>query len=338
MAVFTLLPASSSFSQDDPNVPNEQMQAVLDQLAAFEAPPFHEVTPRIAREMPSAADAVVAVLASRGETAAPEAVADVAHRLIPGAEEDLLVRIYTPEGAGPFPVIVYFHGGGWVFANLNVYDASARALTNAAGAIVVSVAYRQAPEFPFPAAAEDAYAATQWIMSNAAEFNGDGTRVAVVGESAGGNLAAVTTLMARDRGGLMPVYQVLVYPITQVVDFETPSYQEQADAAPLSRAGMMWFVGHYVPNEADRTNPYVSPLLVEDLSGLPPATIITAQIDPLRSDGENYANRLTEAGITVVYQNYPNVTHEFFGMGAVVDAGREAVVLAAEGLRGAFGN
>lgn len=344
MAVVALLVLSftpflqpSSQLQEGMATPNEEMQAVLDALAAFEAPPLAEVSPRIARELPSAADAVVVVLASRGESAAPEPVADVAHRVIPGAEEDLLVRIYTPEGEGPFPVIVYFHGGGWVIATINTYDASARALTNAAQAIVVSVAYRQAPENPFPAAAEDAYAATQWVMANAGEFNGDVARVAVVGESAGGNLAAVTTLMARDRGGMMPVYQVLVYPITQVVDFDTPSYVENAEAAPLNRAGMMWFAGHYLPNEADRSNPYVSPLLAEDLSGLPPATIITAQIDPLRSDGEEYAARLQEAGVSVVYQNYEAVTHEFFGMTAVLEEARQAVALAAEGLATAFG-
>lgn len=344
LSISALSLAVTAFAQDatvepvSPLTPSEDMQAVLDQLKAFEAPPFYEVVPRIARELPSPADAVVAVLAERGEPATPEPVADIAHRLVPGAEEDILVRIYTPEGTGPFPVIVYIHGGGWVIANLNTYDSSARALTNAAGAVVVSIAYRQSPEVPFPSPIEDVYAATQWIMQNAAEMNGDPARVAIVGESAGGNMATVTTLMARDRGGLMPIYQVLVYPVTQLTDFDTPSYQENAEAAPLSRAGMMWFASLYTPNEADRTNPYVSPLLAEDLSGLPPATIITASIDPLRSDGEMYANRLTEAGVAVVYQNYENVTHEFFGMGAVVDEAKAAVALAAEGLRGAFGN
>lgn len=318
--------------------PNETMQAVLDQLAAFEAPPVADILPRIARELPTPADAVVALLASRGETVAPEAVGDISHKVIPGAEEPILVRIYTPAGEGPFPVIVYLHGGGWVIANLNTYDASARALTNAAQAIVVSVAYRQSPENPFPAPVEDAYAATQWVMQNTAAINGDPARVALVGESAGGNMATVVTLMARDRGGLMPIYQVLVYPVTQLVDFDTPSYLENENAVPLNRAMMLWFANHYVPNPADRSNPYVSPLLAKDLSGLPPATIITAQIDPLRSDGENYANRLREAGVEVTYQNYEAVNHEFFGMTAVLDEAKQAVALAAEGLRSAFGN
>lgn len=346
LLILTML-TSMTYAQDvtpeategaDANVPTAQMQAVLDQLAAFEAPPIDEVEPRIAREEPTAADAVMAVMAANAMPSGPEPVADVTHRLIPGAEGNLLVRIYTPDGEGPFPVVVYFHGGGWVIANLNVYDGSARALANAAGAVVVSVAYRQAPEAPWPAAAEDAYAATQWVVANAAEINGDPARVAVAGESAGGNLATVVTLMARDRGEAMPMYQVLVYPVTQMVDLTKPSMVEHENAAPLSTAMLPWFIGHYVPNEADRTNAYASPALAEDLSGLPPATIITAQIDPLRSDGEEYATLLSQAGVDVVYQNYAGVAHEFFGMGAVVDEGKAAVALAAEGLRSAFGN
>lgn len=342
VAVVTLLSffiaVLPSATLQEPPTPNEDMQAVLNELMAFEAPPIAEVSPRIARELPTPADAVVALLASRGESTAPEPVADIAHRLVPGPEEAILVRVYTPEGEGPFPVVVYIHGGGWVIASLDTYDASARALTNAAGAVVVSVAYRQSPEHPFPAPVEDVYAVSQWVMQNAAELNGDPARVAIAGESAGGNMATVVCMMARDRGGLMPIYQVLVYPVAQLVDFETPSYQENAEAMPLNRAMMMWFASHYVPNEADRNNPYVSPLLAEDLSGLPPATIITAQIDPLRSEGEDYANRLSEAGVAVVYQNFDGVAHEFFGMTAVLEESRQAVALAAEGLRTAFNN
>lgn len=321
-------------------MPNPDNQAILDQLAAFEPLPLPEISPRIAREQPSFADAVIAELANRGEGYIPEAVADVTHRVIPGADpnEDLLVRIYMPEGDGPFPVVVYYHGGGFVIATINTYDSSARALTNAAGAIVVSVAYRQAPEFPFPAAVEDSYAAFNWVVENAASFNGDPARVAVAGESAGGNAATVVSLMARDRGTTMPIYQVLIYPLVQWVDTNTLSYQQNADAAPLSRAAAIWFTNYYLPNEADRSNPYASPLLADDLSGLPPATIITAEIDPLRSEGEQYAVRLSEVGVLTVYQAYDNVTHEFFGAGTIIEEARQAVALAAEGLRGAFGN
>ena len=318
--------------------PNAQMQAVLDQLTAFKAPPLADVTPQIARELPTAADAVVGVLASQGKGYIPEPVGDISHKVIPVADDNIVVRIYTPVGTGPFPVVVYFHGGGWVIANIQTYDASARALTNAAQAIVVSVGYRQAPEHPFPAPVEDGYAATQWVMDHAAEFNGDPARVAVAGESAGGNMAAVVTLMAKDRGGKMPIYQLLVYPVAQLTSFDTPSYKENENAMPLNKAGMMWFAKYYTPNEADRSNPYASPLLATDFSGLPPATIITAQIDPLRSDGEDYANKLKGAGISVVYKNFDGVTHEFFGMTAVVDEAKQALDLGAGGLRTAFGN
>lgn len=232
--------------------------------------------------------------------------------------------------------IVYFHGGGWVIANLDTYAASARALTNSAQAVVVSVAYRRAPEYAFPAPVEDAYAATQWVMQNAADIGGDPSRVAVAGESAGGNMATVVTMMARDRVGMMPVYQLLVYPVTQLVDFDTPSYQQNANAVPLNRELMMWFADHYVPNQADGSNPYASPLLAEDLSGLPPATVITAEIDPPRSEGEAYANRLSEAGVEIVYEDFDGVAHEFFGMTAVLEEARQAVALAAQGLQSGF--
>lgn len=331
-------PEATEMMASAPATAAPEMQAVLDALAAFDAPMISDVNPHIARQLPTPADAVVSVLAANGTGYIPEPVADVSHILIPGAEEDLLARIYTPEGEGPFPVVVYFHGGGWVIANINVYDSSPRAIANAAGAIVVSVAYRQSPEVPFPGPVEDAYAATQWVIENAASFNGDPARVAVAGESAGGNMATVVTLMARDRGGALPIYQVLIYPVTQLVNLDTPSYVENADAAPLSRASAEWFFNYYTPDPATREDPYASPLLAEDLSGLPPAIVITAQIDPLRSEGEDYANALTEAGVSVIYQNYEGVAHEFFGMGAVVPQALDAVALVGDGLRTAFGN
>lgn len=329
---------SVGYQAQGAEMPNAQMQAVLDQLAAFNNLPLPDVSPQIARELPSPADAVVGVLASQGKGYIPESIGSVTHNVIPGPEEDLLIRIYTPVGKGPFPVVVYSYGGGWVIANLNTYDASVRALTNAAQAVVVSVAYRQAPEHPFPAPVEDGYAATQWVMAHAADINGDPKRVALVGESAGGNMAAVITLMAKDRGGAMPIYQVLVYPIAQLTSFDTPSYQQNANAVPLSKAAMMWFAKYYTPNESDRTNPYVSPLLAKDLSGLPPATIITASIDPLRSDGEDYANKLKAVGVSVIYKNFDKVTHEFFGMTSVVDEAKQAIALAADGLKIVFGH
>jgi acetyl esterase len=316
------------------STPDAPMKAVLDELAAFDAPPIENQSPMNARNNPTVADAVVGVLAKRGQPAL-EAVGDVSHQLIPGPDGDLLARIYKPRGRGPFPVLVYFHGGGWVIATLGTYDASCRALTNAANCIVVSVAYRQAPEHKFPAAAEDAYAATQWVMANAAQIGGNPSRVAIGGESAGGNLAAVTCLMARDRGGKLPVHQMLIYPVTNYA-FDTPSYQENANAKPLNKAMMQWFWGHYLNDESEGSNPYASPLR-GDLRGLPPATVITADIDPLRSEGQAYAQQLQEAGVRVRATNYTNVTHEFFGTGAVVSKAKQAVSEAATGLRSGFG-
>ncbi|MEZ4869134.1 MAG: alpha/beta hydrolase fold domain-containing protein [Caldilineaceae bacterium] len=317
--------------------PTVNMQAVLDQLAAFEAPPIPELSARVARQVPTPANAVAALLVSRGESLAPEPVASVTHQLIPGPGGNILARVFTPEGDGPFPVIVYYHGGGWVIAGLDAYEASMRALANAADAIVVGVAYRQAPEHRFPAAVEDAYVAYQWVLDNADTINGDAARVAVAGESAGGNLAAVVSQIARDRGDQMPVYQLLVYPVAQQVSDTTPSYEANANAVPLNRAAMHWFIQRYLASPEDATSPYASPLLAADLSGLPDATVITAEIDPLRSEGEAYAMRLQEAGVDVTYRNFEGVTHEFFGMGAVLPEARQAVSLAGQELQAAFG-
>jgi acetyl esterase len=321
-------------SAEAASTPTAQMKAVLDELAAFNAPPLNKLSPENARNLPSAADAVIGVLAKQGKPAV-EMVGDISHQLIPGPAGDLLARVYQPKGAKTFPVLVYFHGGGWVIANLGTYDASCRALANAANCIVVSVAYRQAPEHKFPAATEDAYAALQWVMANAAKFNGDPLRVAMGGESAGGNLAAVSCLMARDRQGKMPVHQMLIYPITNYA-FDTPSYQENANASPLNKAGMQWFWSQYLNNAADGSNPYASPLRAENLRGLPPTTVITADIDPLRSEGQTYAQRLKDDGVTVTATNYTSVTHEFFGMGSVVNKAKQAVNEAALGLRSGF--
>ncbi len=321
-----------------PSGVDPQMQEVLDALAALNPLPLEGVIPRQARELPSVADAVLGALAARGQPPAVESVEQIEHRLVPGGtgSEGTLVRIYTPASAtGPFPVLVYFHGGGWVIANLNVYDASARALANATNAIVVSVAYRQAPENPFPAAPDDAYAAYQWAVANAASFNGDPNRVAVGGESAGGNLAAVTALLAHQRGIAPPVHQLLVYPVTDFVG-DYPSYQEHFNARPLSTPALQWFGRYYLRTDADRQDPRASPLLAPDLHGLPSATVILADIDPLRDQGAAYATALRQAGVPTMLKLYRGVTHEFFGTGAIVDQAKDAVVVAAAGLRASF--
>jgi acetyl esterase len=255
--------------------------------------------------------------------------------MISGPGGHIPIRIYTPQGNGPFPVIVYFHGGGWVISTIDTYDSSARALAKTADAIVVSVEYRKAPEHKFPAAHEDAYAAYQWVLRNADSFGGDPSMVAVAGESAGGNLAAAVCLMARARGELLPVHQALIYPVAGY-DFNTPSYRENAQAKPLDKSMMAWFFEKYLREPADGKNHLIDLVNVPNLSGLPPATIITAEIDPLRSEGRRYAERLLEAGVPVTYRNFLGVTHEFFGMGAVVNDANTAVRLIARDMNGSF--
>ncbi|GAB4461632.1 MAG: alpha/beta hydrolase [Armatimonadaceae bacterium] len=315
--------------------PDPQMQAVLNELKSLNGKPIQNLSPSAARKQPLPADAVKSLLKKQGKSTDPMPVGMVYNRLVPGPSGTLPVRVYVPEGTGPFPVVVYYHGGGWVIAGIQPYDASCRALAKAANAVVVSVGYRYAPENPFPAAHEDAYTALQYIMKNADQFNGDPNRVAVAGESAGGNLAASVCLMAKEREGMMPVYQVLIYPVTDS-DTRSASYSEHARAVPLNRPMMTWFFRHTLDNRSDRNSKYLDLLRAPSLKELPPATVITADIDPLRTDGQEYAARLKNAGVKVDYKNYDGVTHEFFGMGAVVDKANDAVARAARGLKMAF--
>lgn len=317
-----------------PSKPNAQMQAVLDQLGALNPKPITELSAPAARKQPSPADAVKALLKKEGKSTAPMAVGNVEDRMIPGPGGQIAVRIYTPKGTGPFPALVYYHGGGWVIADLDTYDASPRAMVNMANTVVVSSHYRQGPEHKFPAAHEDAFAAYQWVLKNAKALKADSSKVAVMGESAGGNLAAAVSMMARDSGVQLPLYQVLVYPIAGY-DVNTPSYQENASAKPLNKPMMQWFFHTYLRTPADGRNPLID-LVNADLQGLPASTVITAQIDPLRSEGKQLADKLKDAGVQVDYRNYGGVTHEFFGMGAVVDEAKQAEQQAAMGLKKGF--
>ncbi len=303
-----------------------QVRALLDQMASDSLPPLNALPVAAARQ-------AAEVLGSMH--GAPEPVADVDNRTIRGPTGAIPIRIYTPSGNAPFPVLVFFHGGGWVIGNLDTHDGVCRSLANAARCVVVSVDYRLAPEHKFPAAAEDAYAAAQWAAANAASIGGDPTRVAVGGDSAGGNLAAVVALMARDRGALSLRYQLLVYPVTDSA-CDTPSYRENADGYFLTKDMMLWFWNHYLRGDADRSNPYAAPLRAADLRGLPPALVMTAEFDPLRDEGEAYAARLREAGVPVRLSRYEGLIHGFFGMSGVIDQARTAVEEAAAGLRAAF--
>lgn len=315
-------------------MPDTQMQSVLTELKSLGGKPIEKLTPAEARKQPTPADAVMKLLKKQGKSTAPEAVAKVENRTILGPAGQIPIRIYTPAGTGPFPVLVYYHGGGWVIANIDTYDSSARALANAANCIVVSSHYRQGPEHKFPAAHEDAFAAAQWVMNNATSFNGNPNKIAIGGESAGGNMATAVTMMLRDKKGKMPVHQMLIYPVTND-NMNTQSYIDNANAKPLNKPMVAWFANNYF-KKADHANPYAFPLKAKNLKGLPPATIILAQIDPLMTEGKQYADKLKAAGIPVNYKLYNGVAHEFFGMGAVVDKAKDAVKVAATDLKKAF--
>lgn len=313
------------------------MKEILDAFEKLGAPPLPSLEPAMARQLPELRDAFQHVLSHHAlKRLSPdsmvEAVARVDHHTI---ADGLLVRTYRPAGDGPFPIIVYYHGGGWVIGSINSYDSSCRALANSCDAVVVSVAYRQAPEHPYPQARYDAFRAYLWAMDLARSLGGDPERIAVAGESAGGNLAAVVCLMARDQGYRLPLHQLLIYPVTRF-GFDTESYLENAHAKPLDRAMMKYFWKHYLANGASAKDPYHSPLLCDDLSGLPPATVLTAGLDPLRDEGEQYAFALQDAGVQVFWKRYQNLAHEFFGFSNYVPEAREAREDAGEQMRIAF--
>ena len=302
-------------------------RAFLDQGAALGFPSTHTLPVAEARELMVKRRAML--------DATPEAVARIEDRTIPGPDGDVPVRLYAPSDERGLPVLVYFHGGGWVIGSIDTHDLLCRALANRAGCAVVSVDYRLAPEARFPAAAEDAYAATAWVAEHGDALGVDGGRVAVGGDSAGGNLTAAVALMARDRGRPPLLFQLLIYPVT-AADFETASYQACAEGYGMSRADMIWFWDHYVPDAAGRKNPYAAPLHAADLSGLPPALVITAEYDTLCDEGEAFAARLHDAGVPTTLARYEGQIHGFVGNFAIMEQGRVAVDQAAEALREAF--
>ena len=303
-----------------------EVKMLMDQMATA-IRPFDELPVEEAR----AEIATLSTAAGEGEP-----VAKVENRVVPGPRGDIPVRVYTPEGRAPFPVLVYFHGGGWVIGSLETHDGLCRHLANAAGAVVVSVDYRLAPEHPFPASGEDVYAATRWVAANATAVGGDPRRIAVGGDSAGGNLAAVVSLMARDRGGPPLVFQLLVYPVTDTPSANTASYRENAEGYFLTAKMMYWFWNHYCGKSPDLSDPYLCPLRAKNLRDLPPALVVTAEFDPLRDEGEAYAARLREAGNRASLKRYPGMIHGFFGMVPLLTKAREATKDAAEALRATF--
>ncbi|HSW37869.1 MAG TPA: alpha/beta hydrolase, partial [Acidobacteriota bacterium] len=262
-------------------------------------------------------------------------VAAVTDINMPGPAGGIPARIYEPSGTRPFPVIIYFHGGGWVLGDIEGSDGFCRNLADASGCIVVSVGYRLAPEHPFPAAVDDSYYATRWVAGNSASFGGDPARIAVCGDSAGGNLAAVVALIARDHGEPAIRFQLLVYPVTDAA-CDTMSFSENAEGYFLTRDAMRWFWKQYVPDEAERFNPYASPLRAANLANLPEALVITAEYDPLRDEGENYAERMRADGTVVTLTRYDGMIHGFFAMGTFLDKGKAAFRQAAEALHAAL--
>lgn len=256
----------------------------------------------------------------------------VEDRTFPGPGGPVRLRVYTPEGVRPFPLLMYFHGGGWVLGGLDSHDATCRALASAAACVVVAVDYRLAPEAKFPAAADDCSAAVRWAVAEAASLGVDGARMAVAGDSAGGNLATVACLDARAAGGPAIRFQLLVCPVTDC-RFDTGSYRENADGYLLTRATMEWFWRQYLPDEAAVADPRASPLRSESLLGLPPALVITAELDPLRDEGEAYARRLQEAGVAVACTRYEGMIHGFLGLPAVFPQAHAALAEAAAALR-----
>jgi acetyl esterase len=298
-----------------------QIVAIIQEAEACGAPPIESLSPQEMRQF-----AIDRSIKWGGE---PEPVASIENRKIPGPGGLIPIRIYTPDGApdvkGPRPGLVYFHGGGWVVCDLDTHDVICRALARRSGAVVVSVDYRLAPEHRFPAAVVDCYAATKWVAEHAAELGIDPDRLAVGGDSAGGNLAAVVSLQSRDQGHPTIALQVLVYPVTDLSRFDTGSYQEFAEGYLLTLADMNWFRGHYLERPEDSQRPDASPLLARDLHGLPPALIITAELDPLRDEGEGYGRRLEDAGVPVRCTRYEGMTHPFFSLSGGVRQAHEAI-------------
>jgi len=277
-----------------------EAQQLLAALAAAGLPPFEHMT------VPQAREAAKGFIDLQGE---PEQIA-TEDRTIPGPAGDIPVRVYTPAGDGSKPVIVYFHGGGWVIGDLDVCDNPVRRIANRTGAVVVSVDYRLAPEHVYPAAFDDSYAATAWVAEHAAEFGGDPQRIATCGDSAGGNLAAAVAIAARDRQGPRLAAQLLIYPVTDF-NFTTGSYEQNGEGYLLTKGAIQWFWAHYLGAQELGKDPFACPARADNLVGLPPAFVATAEFDPLRDEGEAYAANLRTAGVDVTAKRYDGMVHGF---------------------------
>lgn len=301
------------------------VKAMLDQMKALALPKMWELGPQAAR----------AAMRMRFPGAPETPTGKIENRTIPGPAHAIPVRVYTPLNAATqtLPGFVFFHGGGFVLGDLDTHDDLCRVLANDSGCRVISVDYRLAPEHPFPAAVDDSYAATRYVAGHASEFGIDPARLAVGGDSAGGNLAAVVCQLAKKDGPRI-AFQLLIYPVAQLgAATDTASMRENGKGYFLEKEGMDWFTKLYAPDPKHRSDPRLSPLLCQDLAGQPPAYVLTAGFDPLRDEGKHYADALDKAGVSVTYVNYPGMVHGFFSMRGLIPKAREAVAAAAAALR-----
>ena len=305
------------------------LKTLLDQMAAQPTPPIHEMEPEMARA------AMGAMMDLVGPKDVP--IGRIENMRIPGEAGEIALRLYTPVAAGSqsLPALVFFHGGGFVIGDLDTHDGICRILANEACVKVIAVHYRLAPEHKFPAAVNDAIAAVNWVEANAAALGVDANRLAVGGDSAGGNLAAVVAQAAKKNSAPHLAYQLLMFPVTQIGE-ETASLRNCAEGYFLERAGLEWFYSHYLPADADRSDPRISPLKAEDVGGLPPAYVMLAGFDPLHDEGRAYAEKLTAAGVPVTLANYPDMVHDFIFMHAVLPQAQQALGDAAASLKEAL--
>ena len=305
-----------------------QAAALLEKVRAAGHPEYWQMTPQQARDAHNRRAGILGI--------PPATVFDVADRRIPGPAGEIPLRVYTPRtSATPLPVLVFLHGGGHVIGSLDSYDALCRQLALEADCVVVSVDYRLAPEHKFPAGVDDAFAALAWVGEHADAVGGDAKRIAIGGDSAGGNLAAVCAILARNAGGPPLRFQLLIYPRT-APDEELPSHHAFAEGHMLTRRSILWFHEHYRASDADRRDFRYAPLIHPDLAGLPPALVIVGECDPLRDDGIAYAQRLQADGTPAELVQYEGMIHPFLSLGGVLDAGRHALTRSAQALRRAF--